>query len=82
MIPIYNEVRGGSNSGTAMQHCGNSLTHVPMPCDQGFVPLKEDSKMGAGFWARKSFLAYLLRAPLFSVGTMSWRMKRARSRMS
>lgn len=46
------------------------------------LPLKEDSKMGAGFCARKSFLAYLLRAPLFSVGTMSWRMKRARSRMS
>lgn len=82
MVPIYSGVRGGSSSGTAMQHRGDSLPCVPMPCDQGWVPLKDDSKMGAGFWARKSFLAYLLRAPLFSVGTMSWRMKRARSRMS
>lgn len=35
MVPIYMEVRGGSNSGTAMQHCGDSLPHVPVPCDQG-----------------------------------------------
>lgn len=46
------------------------------------VPLNGDSSTGAGLRARNSFLAYLLRAPLFSVGTMSWRMKRARSRMS
>lgn len=46
------------------------------------LPLKGDSSTGAGLRARNSFLAYLLSAPLFSVGTMSWRMKRARSRMS
>lgn len=46
------------------------------------APLNGDSRTGAGLRARNSFLAYLLSAPLFSVGTMSWRMKRARSRMS
>lgn len=35
------------------------------------VPLNGDSRMGAGLRARNSFLAYLLKAPLFSVGTMS-----------
>lgn len=51
-------------------------------CFVASVPLNGDSRTGAGFRARNSFLAYLLSAPLFSVGTMSWRINRARSRMS
>lgn len=45
-------------------------------------PLKDDSRTGAGLGARKSFLAWRLRAPPCSEGTMSCRVKRARSRMS
>lgn len=63
------------------QERGNRCQRV-ITCDDLALPLKGDSSTGAGLRARNSFLAYLLSAPLFSVGTMSWRMKRARSRMS
>ena len=49
---------------------------------QEVVPLKADCSSGAGLGASRMRRAYLLSAPLFSLGTMSWRMKRVRSRMS
>lgn len=75
MFDITQPLLGGTGSPLIVRQGPQGPVHLA-------IPLKEDSKMGAGFCARKSFLAYLLRAPLFSVGTMSWRMKRARSRMS
>ena len=47
-----------------------------------WVPLKADSSRGAGLGASKIRRAYLASGPLFSLGTMSWRMKRVRSLMS
>lgn len=46
------------------------------------VPLKADSRTGAGLGASRMRRAYLLRAPLFSLGTISCLMKRVRSLMS
>lgn len=46
------------------------------------IPLKGDSSTGAGFCARNIFLAYLLKAPLFSLGTISCLINLVRSLMS
>lgn len=46
------------------------------------IPLKVDSSTGAGLGASRMRRAYLLRAPLFSLGTISCLMKRVRSLMS
>lgn len=46
------------------------------------IPLKADSSTGAGLGASRMRRAYLLRAPLFSLGTISCLMKRVRSLMS
>lgn len=46
------------------------------------APLKADSSTGAGLEASRMRRAYLLRAPFFSLGTISCLMKRVRSLIS